>query len=418
MAVPISEFQVVSKQLEVAKQRQNELVLRNSKLVKQIADCQKKLRDNMEAEEQLKYLQEVKDEVEEEHEIVKKRLEAFDPVFRWENQVFSKIALIIKRAKISPLQAFEEFDRSKDGHLQRSEFIQALEMLKIYDLTAQELDVLWSSFDSDRSGSINYKEFSRKLERYGVRNRSREETIIYQMIDAVQRSKVKSLNGLFELIDKSGRGFISRDDFSDIFQSLNLRIDQQELDKFMDNFWKDKDAGIDYQGFLRIFGRYQVRMNKEQNAASGPKVATDETVRKKKSIYDQISKALNETGRTLPELFRKIDTDQSRNIGSEELFKMFKQMQLDVTSQQSIAIFDTIDFDGNGQISLPEFVSDFKMVCATSIEELIREEHQKAQNNEKASLAGAASGGVPKSVMNEIQAQTRIDIMQARERQL
>jgi Ca2+-binding EF-hand superfamily protein len=66
------------------------------------------------------------------------------------------------------------------------------------------------------------------------------------MIDAVQRSKVKSLNGLFELIDKSGRGFISRDDFSDIFQSLNLRIDQQELDKFMDNFWKDKDAGIDY----------------------------------------------------------------------------------------------------------------------------------------------------------------------------
>lgn len=146
----------------------------------------------------------------------------------------------------------------------------------------------------------------------------------------------------------------------------------------MDNFWKDKDAGIDYQGFLRIFGRYQVRMNKEQNAASGPKVATDETVKKKKAIYDQISKALNETGRTLPELFRKIDTDQSRNIGSEELFKMFKQMQLDVTSQQSIAIFDTIDFDGNGQISLPEFVSDFKMVCATSVEELIREEHQKA----------------------------------------
>jgi len=39
----------------------------------------------MEAEEQLKYLQEVKDEIEEEPEIVKKRLEAFDPVFRWEN---------------------------------------------------------------------------------------------------------------------------------------------------------------------------------------------------------------------------------------------------------------------------------------------------------------------------------------------
>ena len=92
-------------------------------------------------------------------------------------------------------------------------------------------------------------------------------------------------------------------------------------------------------------------------------------------------------------------------------------MQLDISSQQSVAVFDSIDFDGNGEISLPEFVSDFKMVCASSLEELIREEHQKAQNNQKASMAGVASV-VPKGVMNEIQMQTKVDIMQARERQL
>lgn len=56
-------------------------------------------------------------------------------------------------------------------------------------------------------------------------------------------------------------------------------------------------------------------------------------------------------------------------------------MQIEVTSQQSLAIFDSIDFDGSGEISLPEFVSDFKMVCASSMEELIRENHQKAQDN-------------------------------------
>ncbi len=54
---------------------------------------------------------------------------------------------------------------------------------------------------------------------------------------------------------------------------------------------------------------------------------------------------------------------------------MFKEMHLDVSQSQALAIFDSIDFDGNGNISLPEFVSDFKMVCATSVEELIREEH-------------------------------------------
>ena len=61
----------------------------------------------------------------------------------------------------------------------------------------------------------------------------------------------------------------------------------------MDNFWKDKDAGIDYQGFLRIFSRYQVRLSKEQNASAGPKIVTDDTVKLKKDVYTRISKALD-----------------------------------------------------------------------------------------------------------------------------
>lgn len=110
-------------------------------------------------------------------------------------------------------------------------------MLRVYDLAEKELDVLWNTLDADRSGSISIREFCRKLERYGVRNRSREEHIIYQMIEAVQRSNVKSMSNLFELIDKNGRGFISRDDFTDIFKSLSLKIDQMELNKFCDHFW-------------------------------------------------------------------------------------------------------------------------------------------------------------------------------------
>ena len=152
----------------------------------------------------------------------------------------------------------------------------------------------------------------------------------------------------------------------------------------MDNFWKDKDAGIDYQGFLRIFSRYQVRLSKEQNASSGPKMVTDDTIKLKKDIYTRISKALDQSGRTIAELFRKVDSDSSSNIGPEELYTMFKQMRLEnISSSQAQAIFDSVDFDGSGSISLPEFTSDFKMVCATDIDELIRENRQKAQDNQK-----------------------------------
>jgi Ca2+-binding EF-hand superfamily protein len=45
------------------------------------------------------------------------------------------------------------------------------------------------------------------------------------MIEAVNRSKVQNLSNLFELIDKRNLGTIDRQDFSDIFLALDLKID-------------------------------------------------------------------------------------------------------------------------------------------------------------------------------------------------
>jgi Ca2+-binding EF-hand superfamily protein len=47
-------------------------------------------------------------------------------VYKWENSIYQKIANILKRAQVSPVQAFEEFDESKDGHLNKNEFYKAL----------------------------------------------------------------------------------------------------------------------------------------------------------------------------------------------------------------------------------------------------------------------------------------------------
>jgi Ca2+-binding EF-hand superfamily protein len=64
----------------------------------------------------------------------------------------------------------------------------------------------------------------RKLARHGVRSRTTEEQIIYLIIEALKRSRIKSMSDAFEVIDKEGRGTISRDDFRDIFKSLNVKI--------------------------------------------------------------------------------------------------------------------------------------------------------------------------------------------------
>jgi len=66
------------------------------------------------------------------------------------------------------------------------------------------------------------------------------------IIEALKRSRINGFSEAFELIDKEGTGSISRDDFRDIFKSLNVKIDTNDIEKFIDHFWKDKTAGIDY----------------------------------------------------------------------------------------------------------------------------------------------------------------------------
>ena len=64
---------------------------------------------------------------------------------------------------------------------------------------------------------MNIKEFSQKLERFGLKVHTREERIIYQLIEAVQNSKVQDIATFFTVIDTQGRGFVTRRDFADMF---------------------------------------------------------------------------------------------------------------------------------------------------------------------------------------------------------
>ena len=56
------------------------------------------------------------------------------------------------------------------------------------------------------------------------------------MFEALKRSKIKNLSEAFEIIDKEGRGNISREDFRELFKNMDLRIDPKDVEKFIDHF--------------------------------------------------------------------------------------------------------------------------------------------------------------------------------------
>ena len=100
---------------------------------------------------------------------------------------------------------------------------------------------------------------------------------------------------LFEIIDRSRTGIISKQDFRDIFSNLShLKIDKSELDKFIESFWKDNNYGIDYKSFLRIFTKYQIKFEAEKKPKNEIRTihVSEETIRLKKDIFDKINMVL------------------------------------------------------------------------------------------------------------------------------
>ena len=75
IAVPLTELQTTLKQLEIEKQRTSDFTMRLARLTRDKADLEKQIRRNDEAEERINLLKEEKEQLDEEFEIVKKRLE-------------------------------------------------------------------------------------------------------------------------------------------------------------------------------------------------------------------------------------------------------------------------------------------------------------------------------------------------------
>ena len=124
---------------------------------------------------------------------------------------------------------------------------------------------------------------------------------------------------------------MTRDDFKDMLIDADLKIDEDQLNQFMDKFWKDEKAAIDYKGFLRIFKKYQVQLaNEERQKNAGKYVPiTEATLKYKKDVFDRMDECLREQNVSLRDFFRKkVDVDRDGCITSNELMTMFKKMQL------------------------------------------------------------------------------------------
>lgn len=157
-------------------------------------------------------------------------------------------------------------------------------------------------------------------------------------------------------------------------------------------------------------------------------------LRLKKRIYQEINKAFLETKKSLKNLFDKVDVDNSNQIDLDEFKSMFERMKVKLTDKEVRDIFNSVDFDWSGKVTYPEFIADFNKTVNTDIMTLINEEKERAEVERNGasgipqinsygtygsnSAGFSGTGGVSAQQTQQMQLQTKIAIMEAREKQM
>lgn len=89
-------------------------------------------------------------------------------------------------------------------------------------MTIENKNDLIHAMDVDGDGKISYIEFSRKLEQAGLKQQTKVEMLVSSLIKTKQQMRMSNAE-LFKFINKDGGPLVSRDDFKDVLNHLNLK---------------------------------------------------------------------------------------------------------------------------------------------------------------------------------------------------
>jgi calmodulin len=139
-----------------------------------------------------------------------------------------------KMLELELKEAFEMFDRDKDGLISSKELGNILRSLG-HDPTEIELNDMIVDVDSDEDGKIDFNEFIQIMHK-----RAKDSDIEEELIEA------------FRIFDKESEGKISSSEFRHIMLTLGERLSEDEIDEMIKEAdWKG-EGYINYKDFVKI----------------------------------------------------------------------------------------------------------------------------------------------------------------------
>ena len=163
-------------------------------------------------------------------------------------------------------------------------------------------------------------------------------------VEQLQLSLNERATELFNLCDQEGLGYITKHDLAQVIRDLELSLDSSQIEQAFDKLDDDKNGFLTLEEFTSGFGLFLG-------------VAPDE------NANASLQELESDPGK---ELFYLCDPEGKGYITKADLQRVANDLSLNF--EQLDVIFDNLDIDGNGQLTLDEFSKGFgKFLSGESI---------------------------------------------------
>jgi Ca2+-binding EF-hand superfamily protein len=166
------------------------------------------------------------------------------------------------------------------------------------------------------------------------------------------KKKLANIEGAFREVDSDGSGLISHQEFIQLLRRLDVKMNSDDSFSMMNKY---RSAGNDtgemtFDEFKTCLMDYmKIPVNIEDIPDDGPKPMP--LAEAEKIIADKLFNKFS----AVQKAFRLYDEDHSGELSYDELRRMFRTLNVNLTNDQFISLVKKFDPDGDGSISYEEY---------------------------------------------------------------
>ena len=154
---------------------------------------------------------------------------------------------------------------------------------------------------------------------------------------------------VFQDIDEADAGKLSYWAFYKGFKSKGFKLDQKIAEKLMQLLDQNSTGTVELRAFEKVFDHllYKEKKKEQLEAQSHPPSAT----------WDKVVEVLSRKKGTMTDHIMELDTDKSGSLSYWEFSQGLKKLGLKLDKRQTEQLLSDIDTNGDGEVSIGEFVS-------------------------------------------------------------